>query len=207
MKDLVNNLLAKLHILVLAYAAYTVWVMYDEHQVLKTDLETQSASMDQELVTNKAKVREIQEFMKKADEYKVRVEEVARNIESVQKQLPSETNDSQILTFLNHEMNILNIKDPALTPGKEEASTYFVSKEYSLKAKGTFLQFLIFFERIANATRIYTVKSLKLSNIAENQKGRFQLINGEGIIEAFRFNPDFKVDRGFDAAGTAPVVK
>ncbi|HXH31680.1 MAG TPA: type 4a pilus biogenesis protein PilO [Bacteriovoracaceae bacterium] len=204
MKDLVNNLFSKLHLLTLVYFLYIAYVMYDEHQVKLTEIQVEESTIEQELLSNKAKVKEIQEFLKKADEYKVRVEEVARNIESVQKQLPSETNDSQILTFFNHEMSLLNIKDPSLTPGREQPSTYFVSKEYSLKAKGTFLQFLIFFERISTATRIYNVKQLKLTNITENQKGRFQLINGESIIEAFRFNPEFKVERGFDAAA-APV--
>jgi Tfp pilus assembly protein PilO len=143
------------------------------------------------------KVKEIQEFSKKTSEYKTRVEEVAKTIETVQKQLPAETNDTQILTFFQNEINALNIKDANFTPGKEEKSTYYISKEYSLKARGTFLQFLIFLERIGKADRIYNIKELKLTSLAEGQKGRFQLITGEGAIQAFRFNPEFKVDRGF----------
>ena len=125
----------------------------------------------------------------------MRVEEVAKNIESVQRQLPAETSDNQILTYLQSEIKALNIKDASFVPGKEEASTYYISKNYDLKAEGTFLQFLIFFERIANADRIYNVNNFKLTSPSEGVRGRFQIISGSGSIQAFRYNPEFKVDR------------
>jgi Tfp pilus assembly protein PilO len=197
MKDLVNKLITKAHILLFVYGLYGAYVMYDEHSIQLAEIENTSTTVDAEIIETKKKVKEIQEFIKKADEYKVRVEEVAKNIESVQKQLPSETNDTQILTYLQSEINALNIKDAKFTPGKEFPSTYFISKDYTLKGRGTFLQFLIFFERIGNADRIYNIKNLTLTLGNESQKGRFQIIDGEGTIQAYRFNPEFKVDRGF----------
>ncbi len=197
MKELVNKLIVNAHVFILLYGLYGAWVMYDEHIVQYDEIVSRGSGMDGEIATAEKKVQEIQEFVKKTDEYKVRVEEVAKNIETVQKQLPAETNDTQILTFFQQEINALNIKDANFNPGKEDKSVYYIAKEYNLKAKGTFLQFLIFFERIGNADRIYNIKNLKLTNVTENQKGRFQIIEGEGVIQAFRFNPDFKVDRGF----------
>jgi Tfp pilus assembly protein PilO len=197
MKELVNKLIANAHLFILLYGLYGAWVMYDEHIVQLEDVQSRGNGVDAEIEAAKKKVNEIQEFMKKTDEYKVRVEEVAKNIETVQKQLPADTNDTQILTFFQSEINSLNMKDANFVPGKDEKSTYYIAKEYNLKAKGTFLQFLIFFERIGNADRIYNIKNLKLTNSTEVQKGRFQIIEGSGIIQAFRFNPDFKVDRGF----------
>lgn len=197
MKDLVNKFIANIHILVLFYGLYGGWVLYDEHIVQLDDIVSRESGMDAEIIAAQKKVKEIQEFAKKTEEYKVRVEEVAKNIETVQKQLPAETNDTQILTFFQAEINSLNIKDANFTPGKEERSTYYISKEYTLKARGTFLQFLIFFERLGTADRIYNIQNLKLTTPNDSHKGRFQIISGEGVIQAFRFNPDFKVDRGF----------
>ena len=199
MKDLVNKLISNLHVFIVLWGLYGAWVMYDEHTLKMEDLNNQFPSIEAEIVANQKKVKEIQEFVKKTEESKVRVEEVAKNIESAQKQLPADINDNQILTVFNTEINALNIKDPQTIPGGETTGTYFISKEYKLKANGTFLQFMIFFERIGNATRIYNVKSLKLVSGDSNNRGRFQLIACESIIEAFRFNPDFKVDRGFDS--------
>jgi Tfp pilus assembly protein PilO len=183
--------------MVLLYGLYGTWVVYDEHMVQLEEIVTRGNGLDEEISKAKKKVKEIQEFSKKTDEYKVRVEEVAKNIEAVQKQLPAETNDTQIISFLQTEINSLNMRDPSFNPGKEEKSTYYISKEYNLMAKGTFLQFLIFLERIGSADRIYNIKNLKLVNPSSAQRGRFQVIEGSGTIEAFRFNPDFKVDRGF----------
>lgn len=202
MKDLVNKIIGQAHILILIYGIYGVYVAYDEHSLKMTEIESQFPSVNAEITANLEKVKEIQEFVKKTEESKIRVEEVAKNIEAAQKQLPADIDDNQILKFFNLEIGALNIKDPNITPGKEAASTYFISKEYQIKAKGTFLQFLIYFERVGSAARIYNVKSFKLLNDNPGQKGRFQLISAEGVIEAFRFNPDFKVDRGFDKLET-----
>lgn len=203
MKELVNKLISNAHFMILAYGLYSAWIVYDDHTIKMTELDSQFPSVEQEIANNQKKVKEIQEFVKKAEESKVRVEEVAKNIESAQKQLPAEINDNQIITFFNQEINQLNIREPAIVPGAEVPSTYFISKEYGLKANGTFLQFLVFFERIGNSTRIYNVKNLKLVNNDSNQRGRFHMISAESTIEAFRYNPDFKVDRGFDTTTPA----
>jgi Tfp pilus assembly protein PilO len=197
MKELVNNLIASFHWFILMYGLYDTYVKYDEHSIQLTEIVERGSGLEEEIARAKKKVKEIKEFAKKTDEYKLRVEEVAKNIETVQKQLPQETNDTQILTFMQSEINSLNIKDANFVPGKEEKAAYFISKDYTLKGKGTFLQFLIFLERIGKADRIYNIKELKLFSSNESQKGRFQIISGEGIIQAYRFNPDFKVDRGF----------
>ena len=197
MKDLVNKIISNLHWVILVYGLYGAWVMYDQHSLALQDIAVRESGIDEEISVAQKKVSEIEEFLRKSEEYKTRVEEVARNIEAVQKQLPAETNDSQILSFFQGEISALNIKDANFVPGKEEKSTYFISKEYALKGNGTFLQFLIFFERIGNADRIYNIKELKLINNSPTQKGRFQMISGEGVIQAFRFNPEFRVDRGF----------
>lgn len=198
MKSLVNKFIANAHIVLLLYSMYGLWVKFDEHQLQLEAINAELPQLEAEIATTNKKIKEIKEFLKKTDEYKNRVEGVAKNIEEVQKQLPPEINDTSILSFLNTEIGILNIKDPSLSPGDEETSTYFISKDYTLKAKGTFLQFLILLERIGNATRIYNIKALKLVATEDTKRGRFQLVSGEGVIQAFRYNPSFKVDRGFE---------
>lgn len=206
MKELGNKLIANLHYVLLIYGLYGVWEYYENHTVQVQQLEMQTANIEQEIATNTAKLKEIEEFSKKTEEYKVRVESVAKNIEEAQKQLPSEINDSQILSFFSEEMSVLNIKDPSLVPGKENTSTYFISKDYNVKAKGTYLQFLILFERIGNAARIYNVKNLTMNVADDRKRGRFQMVSMDMTIQAFRFNPNFKVDRGFDKIETSPEV-
>jgi Tfp pilus assembly protein PilO len=198
MKDLVNKIISNVHFLLLLYGMHEVWIKYDEHSSQLEQLSSQFPQIEQEIISSHKKISEIKDFIQKTDEYKARVDGVAKNIEEVQKQLPAEINDTQILAYISDELKLLNIKDPNVTPGSEEPTTYFISKQYNLKATGTFLQFLILLERMSNATRIYNVKSLKLNAVIDGKKGRFQILNGEGVIQAFRYNPDFRVDRGFD---------
>ena len=48
-------------------------------------------------------------------------------------------------------------------------------------------------------------EQLKIVNSEPNQRGRFQMISSDSLIDAYRFNPDFKVDRGFETpAAPAP---
>lgn len=207
MKELVNKAIANIHFVVLLWGLYGAYELYDAHSIQVNEVNIQIPEVEMQIEQTKKKIKEIQIFVKQAEEYKLRVEEVAKNIENVQKQLPSETNDSQILSYFQSEMSTLNIKEPSLVPGKETTSTYFISKEYAIKAKGTFLQFLIFLERLGTTSRIYNVKDLKLVNNSANQKGRFQMINAEATIQAYRFNPSFKVDRGFDKINNSLPVK
>lgn len=202
MKELVNKFISNVHFLIVAYGLYAAWIVYDDHTIRMEELRGQFPDVEMQIANNTKKIKEVQEFVKKAEESKVRVEEVAKNIEIAQKQLPADIQDTQILGFFNQEMSILNIKDPSVTPGEEKTSTYYISKEYKLKLKGTFLQLLVFFERIGTATRIYNVRSMKFTNPDVNQKGRFHMISGETVIDAFRYNPDFKVDRGFETTPT-----
>lgn len=193
-----NPLVANIHIFLLLYILFGVYESWEAHTQEMESLEAEIPGLQQQIATSEQKVKEITDFIKKADEYKVRVEEVAKTIEAVQRQLPSETNDSQIISFFQDEMKALNIKDPTIMPGGESSSTYYITRDYKIAATGTFLQFLIFFERVGNASRIYNLQNMKLTAVNEKKRGRFQVLRGEAQIQAYRYNPEFKVDRGFE---------
>jgi Tfp pilus assembly protein PilO len=197
-KELGNKLIAQFHIIIFLYAAYTAYFLWEEHDFQYQELLVELPSIEEDIERTRKKVKEIADFKKKSEESKIRVEEVAKNIELAQRQLPSDINDTNIINYFQEEINMLNIKESTFVPGTESKSTYFIAKEYSLNAKGTFLQFLVFFERLAMASRIYNVKTLKLVSAGESNKGRFQTISTTSVIQAFRYNPEFKVDRGFE---------
>ena len=198
MKELINKVIANVHFLIVLWGLYSLWVMFDEHKVQEDGLSTQYEQIKDDISKSQGKLKEIEDFIKKADEYKIRVENAAKNIESVQRQLPADINDTQVVTYINGELKSLNIKDSSIVPGKEETTNYFVSKNYSLKSKATYLQLLVLLEQLANADRIYNIKNLKVTSTSGGKRGRFQLLSIEGTILAYRYNPSFQVDRGFD---------
>lgn len=197
MKELVNKLIANFHFAIVLYGLWGAWGLYEQHTVQIEAVEARIPTIEAETESNKKKIKEILEFTKKTEESKIRVEQVAKNIEEAQRQLPSEISDSQIIFFINQEMASLNIKEPTIAPGSEVTGTYYITKDYNVKARGTFLQMLIFLEKVGNAARIFNIKNLKLVADDSGKKGRFQLVSGDISIEAFRMNPNFKVDLEF----------
>lgn len=198
MKNLSTQFFKNLHVLIIVYALYGLWVFWDEHSMAMDQMNMQSQSLDNEIVASQKRLSEVQEFIKKRDEYKLRVEEVAKNIEAVQKQLPPQIVDNQIINFFKSELTALNVKDADVVPGVENTTTYFISKDYKLTSKATFLQMLIFFERIGTAARIYNISELSMDVAQGGRKGRFQVIDATANIQAYRFNPDFKVEVRLD---------
>jgi Tfp pilus assembly protein PilO len=197
MKEFLNKIIASIHWIVVGLGLWNIWLMYEDHSVQIEEVLSRETQIESEIGEKKKSLEEIKDYVRKADEFKARIEQVAKNIESTQRQLPQETNDDKIISFLKSEMGLLNIKEGSVISNQEQKSNYYISKDFSLKAEGTFLQFLVFFERLKEQDRIYSIKELKIVNLNDKQKGRFKMLSFQGVIQAYRYNPDFKVDRGF----------
>jgi Tfp pilus assembly protein PilO len=197
MKEILNKIIGSVHWIVVALGLMNIWFLYEDHSLQIEEVFSRETQIESEIGEKKRNLEEIKDFIKRADEFKARIEQVAKNIETTQRQLPQETNDDKIMTFFKSEMGLLNIKESSVTSNEEQKTTYFISKDFNLKAEGTFLQFLVFFERLKEQDRIYSIKELKIINSNDNQKGRFKMLSFQSVIQAFRYDPDFKVDRGF----------
>jgi len=197
MKEFLNKIIASIHWVVVGLGLWNIWFIYEDHSVQIEEVLSRETQIESEIGEKKKSLEEIKDYVRKADEFKARIEQVAKNIESTQRQLPQETNDDKIISFFKSEMGLLNIKEGSVISNQEQKSTYYISKDFSLKAEGTFLQFLVFFERLKEQDRIYSIKELKIINSNDKQKGRFKMLSFQGVIQAYRYNPDFKVDRGF----------
>lgn len=197
MKEFLNKIIASIHWVVVGLGLWNIWFIYEDHSVQIEEVLSRETQIESEIGEKKKSLEEIKDYVRKADEFKARIEQVAKNIESTQRQLPQETNDDKIISFLKSEMGLLNIKEGSVISNQEQKSNYYISKDFSLKAEGTFLQFLVFFERLKEQDRIYSIKELKIINSNDKQKGRFKMLSFQGVIQAYRYNPDFKVDRGF----------
>jgi Tfp pilus assembly protein PilO len=197
MKKIINKIIASIHWLGIFMIAVNLWNLYEEHSIQLNELISVKRKLENDIINRKKELEEIKAYQKYEDEYKLRIEVVAKDIEKIQRQLPQETNDEKIISFLRSEMTLLNIKNGTVAPGQEHINPYSISKDYILKAEGTFLQFLVFFERLRDNERIYNIKDLKITNSNDTQKGRYRMLTFSGVIQAFRYKPDSKVERGF----------
>ncbi len=198
MKEFVSNALSKLHLIIFLYGAWTFYSVYSDYEVQIDEISQQKPAIEAEIKKAEKKLSQIDEFRKNVDQTKLRVNEVFGNIEKVQRQLPSEINDIEILDFLSKEGRTLNVPELEPNPKDEQPMGFYISKQYSIKGRATFLQFVVFLERINGAERLFNVKDFKITAPTEAQKGRFQIVNFETTIDTFKFNSSYKESSGVE---------
>ncbi len=190
------------HFGLILYAGWYYYTMWEANENRKLELNDQMAIQRSSIKENQKKLEKIKAFKDKLEEAKERVEKVAQEVEALQRKLPetiSDTENNQL--FINISRDI-KLRDTKLSPGPEATVDFYVSKKYNVKASGTFIQILIFFEKIGELERIFNISTVKITR-ASGRRGRFQVIDCEFEIEAYRFNPMFKENRGIDDLVTA----
>lgn len=193
-----DKILANLHIVVLLLFAMGLYSTYTEYTDKLDAAEGQFNSETERLDKKKKEYKSIEAYNKDIERAKVDLELAREAIEKLQKQLPSEVSNTENLEILSSIASALNIKNVSLTPGQEEDRGFYIAKEYGLKASGTFLQFIIFFERLAKEQRLFNVKNVSLTIGGHRQKGRFQMIDGDIRVEAYKYNSNYKESSGVD---------
>lgn len=193
-----GKLIKNIHWLIIAYACFELYTMYTEADERLINIETQLEVQRTELIKNKKIQREISNYYKNIEEEKLKIERVASEIEKMQQLLPSEISDGDIVFLLRKMGEDINIKEMSIAPELESDRGFYFARRYKIKAKATYLQFLILFEKIAENKRILNVGESSFKKSDQSQRSRFQVIDGEMIIEAYRYNSNFKEDRGID---------
>jgi Tfp pilus assembly protein PilO len=196
MKSITERVLKNFHYIVLINTVVTLFQSYDEVNGKSKEYQGIIDSIEDKIDLQIKKNKRIKEFEKDLEASKMRIKEVSGQIELVQRQLPNTILDTEILDYFSKQANDLNLKDIYLSPLKEENKDFYFSKQYEFKSVGTFLQFMIFFEKISYNDRLLNIKSLLLSSKVGVHKGRFQLLQMNSVMEAFRYNPDYNKDLG-----------
>lgn len=194
-----SSILKNLHLFILIYAAAVIYQAYDENQKANESLQERLPQIQAQIQKERKEKAELEKYFKDIQDAKDRIELVAQKLERLQRQLPEEISDAENLNIIRTIAESINMKNILLSPGEDKVNGFYIAKEYRLKVTSTYLQFLVFLEKLSQQERVFNVKSV-LTEIAKgNQKGRFVLSDSEVIIETFRFNKDYKEDRGIKA--------
>lgn len=190
-------LVKNLHLGILVYALYSGFLYFEEQDTKLVDVTSRAESMNAKLIRVRKDLSEVKKFEADIETSKARVREVVNKIETIQKQLPSDIKDSEISETLIGFAKTLRILNPSPLPKEEENKEFYFSKDYSFDASGTFLQFIIFFEKLeklAKDGRILNVKYVRMKiSDKSNSKSRFQILDLSTTLEAYRYNDQFDV--------------
>lgn len=191
-----STLISKAHWIIILWVSFNLYNSWTEQEEKKISKQDKLPILKSRIKKAKKEKKQMEKYFRDIDQAKERIERVAEAVEKLQKKLPSNISDTQNLELIKGLAENLNIKNIFLTPGAEENKGFYMIKRYEFKAVGTFLQFLIFFEKIAENDRLLNVISLKMKKTAKKQRGRFQLINCDAVIVAYKYNQNHKEDRG-----------
>ena len=196
MGSMLSFLMKQLHWFIILKSAWGFYMEYGAHQELMLEKEQKIPVIEAKIRKQKREVDLIESFKRDLENSKRKVESVASQIEKVQKQLPNSISDPEILEVFSSEAKLINLKNVALNPKAEQDRGFYFSKTYGFKGVGTYLQFLIFFERLAKRERILNIAELVVTNSSGKQKGRFQTVDLAADLEAYKYNKDYKERSG-----------
>ena len=189
MKD---QIVKNLHWFIIAYVAWGIFGIYEEKMAMLENVKNAIPPIQTKIAQGKKKISEIETFKKNLTQSKERVEEVVKQIEKAQKQLPSDVNDTEVQELLGGIASGIRMKDPSPTPGKENNLGFYFAKEYEFKGVGTFIQHLIFFENLEKADRILNVKNVAMKLDESSIKSRFPIVMLQTLVESFRYNTAYR---------------
>ncbi len=193
-----KKIVAHIHWLIIAYATYNIMTYLQEVDEKKAEIKTKQELETKSLQKARKSKKEIATFYNDINEAKNKIERVAMEIEKNQQLLPADISDTENINLLKKMADDVNVKEINISPQSDENREFYIARKYKVKAKATYLQFLIMFEKISEYKRILNVSELTLHKMEQPQRGKFQLVEGSFTLEAYRINQAFKEDRGID---------
>lgn len=193
-----EKILSKIHWFIILGACYNIGMLFKDSDDKITEIVNQQTVQTTALQKARKTKKEIAIFFKDIEEAKGRIERVAKEIEKNQQLLPSEVSDTENIGLLRKIAEDVNIKELSISPDRDDERGFYVARKYKFKAKATYLQFLIMFEKISENKRILNISDLYFKKLDQPQRSKFQLIDGEFNLEAYRYNSAFKEERGID---------
>lgn len=178
--------------LILFYGGFNCYTFFTEHQERSVQLTEQLEAADSQLVKIKKKVASIKQNEDKLRDYEAKISEVRKQIEDLKTRMPSESDQTAVLQELTNTAQELNLKDVTFNPVPKADRGMYLINTISLSGKGTYLQFLILFEKIKASKRFFNVDNFQLVESPVDNKGRFIFVNVKADLQTFEYNQNYK---------------
>lgn len=187
-----KNFYKLLPFLIFAYGAFNIFTLYTEHEEAYALVLGQKDSVDAQLIKIRKKVSFIKENEDKLKQYESKIVDVKKQMEDLKVKMPTESDQTAVLQELTNNAQELNLKDVNFFPVPKANRNLYIVNSVSLTGKGTYLQFLILFEKILSNKRFFNVSNFVLTELPGENKGRFTFVSVQADLETFEYNNDYK---------------
>lgn len=178
-KDLLEKIKWSHVILVVGGGAAFFYFTLDNSDIESRE---QAIQTEQQSVANlERKITEAKEFERQFEEKKRRYAELVKSLQSLKEALPRNFFMPDLFSDILREAKQLEIEITFIRPDtREEQAELYNSLGFTVEAKGTFLQFFIFLDRVAHMARLLNVESFKIER--DSQRAQVALGGEEGAF-------------------------
>jgi Tfp pilus assembly protein PilO len=190
---MVDKILKNLHVIIIAYAFFISYTAYTEFEEQLENKGNKIGPLKSKIKKAERKLSEIENFKSTIDDYQSQIQAIKGQIEELKRKLPTDAERTVVLEELKAEASQLNLKEISFKPKYKESRGVYLANGIEINGIGTYLQFLIFFERMARSNRIINVKEVLIKEPKDiKNRGRFHLVDSKITIETFQYNENFR---------------
>jgi Tfp pilus assembly protein PilO len=132
-----------------------------------SEIEAKEAAIvteEQQISGLERKIQEAKEFERQFEEKKKRYSDLVKSLQNLKEALPRQFFLPDLLSDLLREAKQLEIEITFIRPDqKEEQGELYNSLGFLIEARGTFLQFFIFLDRMAHMSRLINVENFTIN--------------------------------------------
>ncbi len=179
---------------ILLMGAYGTYTDFESHEERIESLRGQINAKKMQNKRLKKKVDEVKDFIPQINSVEKAIADFENQIKEIKFKIPPLKVKTDILDELSVDAKKLNIQQVSFKPSYEieNSGGIYFTNALEFQAEGTYLQFLIFFEKLSLAERVFNIKKIKIEDKAKRKSGRHKLILANAIIETFHYNENYQ---------------
>ena len=183
--------------LLIGYGFWDGYSAYEESLVKAEELESELSGSQSKLVKLEKAIKDIESYYSDIEAEKNKMEKISKEFEVVQKKLPEKQDDKENFYLFEEIARKVLMKEIKVSPGVDKSRSGYIEKSYTINAKGTYLQFLLYFELLYKRERLFDIKNILLRTKTAEERGRFQVVDGQFDIKTYVYNAAFD-EKGAD---------
>lgn len=186
---MLQKVLSKAHWAILIYFGFMIHENYVEHEEMMEGLNSSKDGIQGQLRRLKENKKLLDTAVSDVDKIKRDIEHMNEEIKKLQERLPPGASPRETVVMFKGIAENINMKEVDIRPeGNDDREGYSVNR-YEFNSVATFLQTLIFFEKIQDTQRIFNVDSVIIEMAEQQEKrGRFQFVKTYAMLESFYQN-------------------
>lgn len=180
-----------LGIFLLLYGWYSSYLGYEEHtSKIQSMKMSQIPGLKKKIKQVQAKINEVEKFRGQIEEYESSIVNFEDQISKIKLKIPAIDDKTTILDELSNEAKKLNIQKVEFNPKyeRENGGGIYLTNGIEFKGLATYLQFLVFFEKLSEGERLYNIASIKYKQSKDKKSARHNPVEISTIIETFHYN-------------------